>query len=1162
MTNSEFDGMDQKKNNKEENDDSRERFRKLITSEEMSFSLESGETISNLNSTLDLSDFLSDTPVMDSSASTEPGAGIHNTDPSLTEPVLPPATPDNSLAQPKPLLSNGDLIPPAPPFRGDTPPRRIPNPPPPISQTPTPNLSKPAVDKSGMPLPRRVEEIDVNATRVIPVKRNLPPSGSTPVTPGRPTGQTPTVRSNQFPSDSIPVRSLSDSQPGPTIRSGSGGGGPSGNRPPRKPSGSSFNWGGCLVKGFVGLLFTVILIFVGIGSFMVFEYFRIARGLPDYSDLRSRTSQFETTRILDRNGDILYEILDPNAGRRTYIPLDKISPYVVAATIATEDKEYYQHPGFDPIAIARAMWQNYTSGEITSGASTITQQLARTLLFSPEERYEQSIQRKTREIVLAAEITRKYSKDEILEMYLNENNYGNLAYGIEAAAETYFKTTADKLNLAQSAFLAGIPQTPAVYDIYTNREATINRFKQVLLLMLELSGETDCIEVSNNAQPVCVSQPDVMAALDEVTNYEFKPIRFEMKHPHWVNYIRTLLEATYDPQTIFRSGFTVYTTLDPDLQVKAEQVVRAQVDSLADRKVQDGALVAIRPDTGEILAMVGSADFYNEEISGQVNMAVSPRQPGSSIKPLTYVAAFEKGWTPSTLIWDVPSEFPPSGNPDDPRDPYKPVNYDGKFHGPVLLRDALANSYNVPAVKALNFVGIYDNPETPQKEGLIEFARRMGIESLNRDDYGLSLTLGGGEVTLLELTRAFSIFANNGSMVPSVAITKIIDFQGNTVFEHKPELGHQVIRAEHAYLISSILSDKRARIPMFGENPVINLPFTAAVKTGTTNDFRDNWTVGYTPDLAIGAWVGNADYTPMQNTTGLTGAAPIWAEMMQYGIDKLTGNNPSRFAKPGGIIEREICAVSGTEPSKSCPDTRDEIFAADQPPLPKDQDLWQEISIDTWTGLRASDVCSEFTDEISTINITDSSARKWIRQTDEGASWAKKMKFNKPYTFTPSKSCSKDDPQPTLRFVGLSENMRIEESSLEIDIQAYGEGYKNVSLLYGLGRDPDKWITLVNEDSAKYERTERIYTWDLDELPAGVVTLKLYMVNRSGGYAEKTIRLNMQVPTPTPTTTPTATITPTMTETPTPTLTPTPTYTSEPTATTAPPTLEATAPTP
>ncbi len=392
------------------------------------------------------------------------------------------------------------------------------------------------------------------------------------------------------------------------------------------------------------------------------------------------------------------------------------------------------------------------------------------------------MQRKTREIVLAAEITRQYSKDVILELYLNENNYGNLAYGIEAAAQTYFDTSASQLDLAQSAFLAGLPQAPAVYNIHTNKEATIGRLQQVLLLMLEMSKQDDCIEVSNSPQQICVNEADIISAVDTITEYPFRPVVYEMKHPHWVNYIRTLLEEKYDPQMIYRSGFTVYTTLDPVIQNEAEKVVAKQVEDLADRHVTDGALVAIQPQTGEILAMVGSADFFNEAISGQVNMAVSPRQPGSSIKPLTYVAAFEKGWTPSTLIWDVESEFPPSGRADDPRDPYKPVNYDGRFHGPVLLRDALANSYNVPAVKTLNFVGIYDNPATPQKEGMIEFARKMGISTLTREDYGLSLTLGGGDVTLLDMTSAFATFANSGLRVPPVAITKIVDYTGNVVY--------------------------------------------------------------------------------------------------------------------------------------------------------------------------------------------------------------------------------------------------------------------------------------------------------------------------------------------------------------------------------------------
>ncbi len=376
-------------------------------------------------------------------------------------------------------------------------------------------------------------------------------------------------------------------------------------------------------------------------------------------------------------------ILDPNAGRRTYVPLEKISPYLIAATIATEDKEYYNHPGFDPIAVARAFVQNYTAGDIVSGASTITQQVARMLLLDDTERYTRSYERKAREIVLAAEITRKYSKEEILEIFLNENNYGNLAYGIEAAAETYFDSTSDKLDLAQASFLAGLPQAPAIYDVFTNREATLDRHKQVLVLMYTLSQEKNCIYVSTNLSEVCVNE--IANAAQWIENYNFIQRDYSMRFPHWVNYIRTQLEDQFDPQTIYRSGFTVYTTLDPSLQDSAESIVKQQIAELVDKNATSGALIMMRPATGEILAMVGSADFYKESISGQVNMSLSPRQPGSSIKPLVYLSAFEKGWTPATLIWDIPSEFSPSGDPNDTREPYKPVNYDGRFHGPVTL---------------------------------------------------------------------------------------------------------------------------------------------------------------------------------------------------------------------------------------------------------------------------------------------------------------------------------------------------------------------------------------------------------------------------------------------------------------------------------------------
>ncbi|MBI4769195.1 MAG: transglycosylase domain-containing protein, partial [Chloroflexi bacterium] len=335
--------------------------------------------------------------------------------------------------------------------------------------------------------------------------------------------------------------------------------------------------GGCLLKATIaGAFVSAALILLG-GGVLLYEYFSIARTLPSIAGLREKAAQFETTRIYDRNGDLLYEILDPQAGRRTYVPLKSISPYLVAATIATEDKAFYSHPGFDPLAIVRAIWQNYRSGETVSGASTITQQLTRALLFDAEQRNQRTNRRKIREIILAAEITRQYSKDEILELYLNEIYYGNLAYGVQAAAETYFHTGADRLTLAQASFLAGLPQAPAVYDVFTNKEATLLRQQQVLTLLVLTAQEQGCIYVSNSPQPVCVSPDEAGAAAAETAGYNYQPPRAEIKYPHWVTYVRSLLEQEFDPQMIYRSGFSVYTTLDPALQDLAQRTVIEQL---------------------------------------------------------------------------------------------------------------------------------------------------------------------------------------------------------------------------------------------------------------------------------------------------------------------------------------------------------------------------------------------------------------------------------------------------------------------------------------------------------------------------------------------------------------------------------------------------------
>jgi penicillin-binding protein 1C len=906
-----------------------------------------------------------------------------------------------------------------------------------------------------------------------------------------------------------------------------------------------------LLRVFLAFVFLIILIALIIGSFGIYQYFRIASTLPDVSELRDRASQFETTRILDRDGNILYEILDPNAGRRTYVALDDISPYLIAATIATEDKDFFTHPGFDMFAMTRALWQNYTAGEIRSGASTITQQLARALLLEPTERYDQSYQRKAREVVLAYQITQEYSKEEILELYLNENYYGNLSYGIEAAAETYFRSSADALNLWQSAFLAGIPQAPSVYDIFNNRDATLYRQRSVLVLMYELSQERNCIDISGERPSVCVSYVEATQAGIDLAEYDFPVQIFGMRYPHWVVYVRSLLEEQFDAQTIYRSGFTVHTTLDPTLQDEAERIVANQVAGLMDNNAFNGALVAIDPNSGEILAMVGSADFHNDAIDGQVNMAVSQtRQPGSAIKPLTYVAAFEKGWTPSTLIWDVRSEFPPSTDPFDTNPPYVPVNYDRRYHGPVTVRSALANSYNIPAVKTLEFIGIYDNPDTPFEDGFIAFARRLGITSLNREDYGLSLTLGGGEVSLLELTSAFGTFANEGRRMPTTAISKIVDHTGNIIFDYEPSIGDQVVRVEHAYLISSILSDTNARVPMFGTNPVINLAFPAAVKTGTTNDFRDNWTVGYTPDLVVGAWVGNADYTPMINTTGLTGAGPIWAQFMTYGINSLRGGTPSPFVRPPGVVDRVICSVSGTEPSEWCPQQRSEVFAADQPPLPKSEDLWKKVIIDTWTGLSVSDACGDYNDELFVMNVEDPWAQHWLKDEPEGRAWANNMGFSAPLFFVPERACRADDPRPIINLTGLADGQSINASPMIIrGMVTATQNFEYYRIEWGEGAEPSSWEVLVEEERSPQATPGVLYEWDLEGIEPGIITLKIYLHSTEDTFAEKLVTLNLQVPTATPTETPEPTQTPTISPTSEPTATQTPTLTPTPTPT-------------
>lgn len=870
-------------------------------------------------------------------------------------------------------------------------------------------------------------------------------------------------------------------------------------------------WAGCLwplIKMLIAFTLTVVvLFFVGFGAGAA-AYAHYAASLPSPEELRVRSFAFKSTRIYDRHGLLLYEVFDPKAGRRTVIPIDEIPSYLKWATIATEDATFYVNPGVDPLGIARAIWQNVSQRELVSGASTITQQLVKNLFLSPEK----TLTRKIKEAILAQEITRRYSKDTILEIYLNEIYYGNLAYGVEAAAETYFGKHAQELTLAEASFLAGLPQSPVMYDPFTNFEAAKGRQRVVLNLMAKEGYITP-------SQARAAWREELKLAAPKIT----------IKAPHFVFYVRELLEKKYGPEVIYRGGLQVHTTLDFSMYQVAEEVAQKQISKLSDKHVTNAALVAVDPKTGEILAMLGSVDFFNKEIDGQVNVTVRPRQPGSSIKPVNYVTAFEKGWTAATLIADVPTKFPDGANP-----PYEPTNYDEKFHGPVTVRYALASSYNIPAVKTLQFVGVLN---------MLEMAHRLGINSLNRYDYGLSLTLGGGEVTLLEMAAAFSAFANGGHKVEPVAILKIEDGEGRIIEENHPWLGPQVITPQHAYIITSILSDNEARTPAFGANSPLKLSRPAAVKTGTTNDWRDNWTIGYTPDLVTAVWAGNSDNTPMEKVSGVTGAAPIWHDFME---EVLKDTPVHEFPTPSGLVSAEICLDTGMLANEYCPRKRREIFVEGTVPPP--DNIRRKVKIDRLTGQLATEYCPE--------NVIEE--KLFVVYPEELRGWAKGHNLPQP----PTESCTLHTFAPKVEIWEPVAD-QVVEGVIDLVGSANMSDFSHYIVEYGIGPDPIGW-GMVSPPNGTAIEGGLLAQWDTEPLDNGLHSLRVVVFDHQGNSAEARTRVVVENPTPTPT--PTFTFTPVPTDTPIPTatytLTPIPTSTATPSPTATPKPTNTPSPTP
>lgn len=675
-----------------------------------------------------------------------------------------------------------------------------------------------------------------------------------------------------------------------------------------------------------------VIMLVLVGGMGTVAYQWIFAGLPDVESIEARLVA-PSTRIYDRQGRLLYQIADPETGLNQEITLDDLPACMIEATIATEDANFYHHPGVDLQGVFRAVWMNLKGGEVVAGGSTITQQVARNLLLDPEQRAERTLRRKLREGVLALELTRHYSRDEILMLYLNQTYYGNLSYGVGAAARAYFGKGVSDLTLAECAMLAGLPQAPAIYDPLTSPETAKARQRIVLDLM---------------AKHGYISVDEADQAYDQELQYAALP--FPIEAPHFVAAVWTQLQRNFSEYLYTGGGLEVVTTLDLDWQNAAQDAAQRHLEWLNNpppgqpaHNAHNAAVVAIDPYTGQILAMLGSPDYFDDRIDGAVNAALAPRQPGSALKPFTYAAAFDPTlddpWTPATMILDVGTPFVTRR-----LESYTPANFGLVEHGPVLIREALASSYNIPAVVALDHIGL---------DALVRLTTRLGISTLtDTSRFDLSLTLGGGEVRLLELTAAYGALANGGFRVDPAYILEIRDRHGNVLYEWQaPVYTQPVMDPRVAFLLTDILSDNEARIPSFGPASPLNIGRPAAAKTGTTTDFRDNWTVGYTPNLVVGVWVGNADNTPMIEVSGISGAGPIWHEFIRR---VLVGQPELEFTRPDGLVRAEVCAISGLLPTEDCPRTRREWFIEGTVPAEEDT-FYQRFTLDRRTGLLADD---------------------------------------------------------------------------------------------------------------------------------------------------------------------------------------------------------------
>lgn len=811
-------------------------------------------------------------------------------------------------------------------------------------------------------------------------------------------------------------------------------------------------------------MFIGFIVFIFIFAFAAFAWF--ARDLPSPTKLAQTTGL--STVFYDRDGKILYEIYkDKN---RVPVESGEISKYIKQATIAIEDKDFYRHQGISEKGLIRAAF-NVLRGQSLQSGSTITQQLIKNVLLDPR----QTLSRKVREMILAIEVERRYSKDQILQMYLNESPYGGSFWGIGSAAKGYFNKSPKDVTIAQAAFLSGLPQSPSYYSPFIGKnDAWKTRTRNVLRRMRE-DGY--------------ITRDEETKALKEVDTMKFTEPNIAINAPHFVFYVRDLLEKEYGPK-ILDQGLKVKTTLSLEVQQQAEKIVNEEIKKLKTSDVGNGAAVVLDTKTGEVLAMVGSYDF-NDPNFGKFNAALGMRQPGSSVKPITYALAFERGYTPSTVLMDVKTTFPVQGGKD-----YVPVNYDGTFRGPVQVRFALGNSLNIPAVKMLAMVGIKD---------FLTKADQMGLHSLaptqqNLARFGLAVTLGGAESNVLDMTSAFSVFARGGVQKDAQSILEIVDSKGKVLYKQKDAKETRVFSPEVSFLISHILSDNVARTAAFGPSSYLNVPGkTVAVKTGTTDDKRDNWAIGFTKDVTVGVWVGNNDNTPMNPriASGVTGASPIWNKIMTMLLKKYTDGI---MDKPDKVKAMEIDGYLGGLPRDGQP-KRSEYFIDGFEP--KDQSTYyKKLKISKANGKLANDVEIKTGnyDEKDYIVITENDPvstdgkNRWQEAIDEWARSQSDDKFKPP---TEKSDGSSEDLIVSIR--KPSDKQTVDTNNVEINAKVTTvAGLKEVKLIID-GKELKVWSDVrdINE------------TISLDE---GAHEIKVYAKNDKDKVADNVVHIGVKKP--------------------------------------------------